>query len=375
MNVDFDLSSIILMITIAQGIYLGSVLIFGRNWKHPSTFLGLTLMFFAVGFIYDVLRHTDLLVAYPMLYFLPVKLYYIPAPLAYLFARKLTPNPLSKKDYTWLAPGVAEFILLIILFLLPVDVKANIENPNTNAVLWFSMYRYLWIPFSIVLLIKCYRLINRNRDRFMNFFSGSQDRLMQWAMRSSIFAVLFCCCFLTKLFVDEATYDTYIFPVNAILIMALTFGVGTWGIKQSFVDFDYDELIEYIPDAVSSEEENQEKEETSGMLVLETLRMYIEKKKPYRDPELTLDILSKSSKIPARQISSSINRFADMNFNTFINQFRVDEAKRMLHDEQYNHLSILGIGFEVGFNSKATFYSVFKKLTGMTPAKWQKHIN
>ena len=88
------------------------------------------------------------------------------------------------------------------------------------------------------------------------------------------------------------------------------------------------------------------------MLALEILRMFIEKNKPYRDPELTLDTLSKSSKIPARQISSSIIQFADMNFNTFINQFRVDDAKRMLRDKKYNHLNILGIGFEVGFNSK-----------------------
>ncbi len=378
MPLELNIASIILIIAAIQGLYLGSVLVFGRTRRHPSTYLGVTLMVFSVGLIYDVIRHSGALISYPELYFLPIKLYYIPVPLTYLFVRKLTPVPLQLKDYLWLLPGIVEIFVLIILFVLPIEMKSTLETYNSDAIFYFKLYRHLWIPYSLLILYKCYGIVRENRARFLHFFSGSQDRLMRWILRSTILTAVFCCIFLAKFLVDDLTYDTYIFPVIATLILIFIFSIGTWGIKQSFVDFDYSEYIEYHPDPInpmSSKSVDSDKTETTGMLVLETLRMHIEKNRPYRDPELTVDTLAKSSKIPSRQISSSINQFANMNFNTFINQFRVDEAKRMLRDEQYSHLNILGIGFEVGFNSKATFHSVFKKQTGMTPARWQKESN
>lgn len=71
-------------------------------------------------------------------------------------------------------------------------------------------------------------------------------------------------------------------------------------------------------------------------------------------------------------VSQAINTVMGKTFFELINEERVNVAKRLLTDEKYNHLSLVGIGFESGFNSKTTFNTTFKKHTGMTPSEFKK---
>ena len=61
-----------------------------------------------------------------------------------------------------------------------------------------------------------------------------------------------------------------------------------------------------------------------------------------------------------------------MNFNELINTYRIQAVKERLIDPGYSHLSILGIAFESGFNSKATFNRAFKQFTQQTPSEFLK---
>ena len=67
-----------------------------------------------------------------------------------------------------------------------------------------------------------------------------------------------------------------------------------------------------------------------------------------------------------------INEKMGRNFLDFVNQYRVEEAKGMLTDENRNHLTVLSIAYDAGFNSKTAFYSAFKKQTGTSPTKYRK---
>ncbi|MDO8898280.1 MAG: helix-turn-helix domain-containing protein, partial [Bacteroidales bacterium] len=58
----------------------------------------------------------------------------------------------------------------------------------------------------------------------------------------------------------------------------------------------------------------------------------------------------------------------------FVNEYRVNEVKKMLADPKYTHYSLLGIAFECGFSSKSTFNSVFKKFTRKTPSEYRKSL-
>jgi AraC-like DNA-binding protein len=94
--------------------------------------------------------------------------------------------------------------------------------------------------------------------------------------------------------------------------------------------------------------------------------------KPYLDPLLTLDSLAAKSHIPARQLSQLINRHFEKNFFEFINGYRIDEAKQLLANKDNEKVTIIDIMAKVGFNSKATFNTFFKKLVGVTPTQFRK---
>jgi len=91
----------------------------------------------------------------------------------------------------------------------------------------------------------------------------------------------------------------------------------------------------------------------------------------YRDPELTLTDLANQLGTNASLLSKVINRSFGMNFNDFINKYRVIEVKEKLEDISNSHLTIMSLAYDAGFNSKATFNRAFKKHTGENPSKFQ----
>jgi AraC-like DNA-binding protein len=98
---------------------------------------------------------------------------------------------------------------------------------------------------------------------------------------------------------------------------------------------------------------------------------HIKQQKLYMDPDITLDSLAEQLEILPRDLSMLINRHFGINFYTFINRYRIDEAKRMLKDPSIKD-TITDIYLAVGFNSKSVFYTFFKKFEGVTPTKFRE---
>lgn len=91
----------------------------------------------------------------------------------------------------------------------------------------------------------------------------------------------------------------------------------------------------------------------------------------FLNPSLGLESLSEELSISPGTLSRLINLQAGKNFSDYINEYRVEEAKRLLADPEFHAYTIVAIGLECGFNSKSTFYSAFRKFTGMTPTAWK----
>ena len=92
----------------------------------------------------------------------------------------------------------------------------------------------------------------------------------------------------------------------------------------------------------------------------------------FLDPELSLAGLGKLLNISPQKTSEIINQCAGVNFNDFINQLRINEAKKRLLDNDYAHLNISSIAYDVGFNSLSSFNYAFKKFIGQTPSSFRK---
>ncbi len=104
--------------------------------------------------------------------------------------------------------------------------------------------------------------------------------------------------------------------------------------------------------------------------IQEKINVLFETRKIYTNPDLTLSILAKELNIRPQLLSQFINDNLNKSFTQFINEYRIDEAKRLLKES--TQFKIDAVGFESGFNSSSTFYSSFKKITGTTPSNYQK---
>jgi AraC-like DNA-binding protein len=110
---------------------------------------------------------------------------------------------------------------------------------------------------------------------------------------------------------------------------------------------------------------------TDAESYLTKLSDLMDKKKPYLNPTITLKELSTELSIPARYLSQTINEHMQSNFYDYIAKYRIEEAKRILSDTSSNK-TVLEILYEVGFNSKSSFNTAFKKYTGVTPSRFKK---
>ena len=98
----------------------------------------------------------------------------------------------------------------------------------------------------------------------------------------------------------------------------------------------------------------------------------MEEEKLYQEAELTLQQVANKLQVPAYQVSQALNEGMMKSFYDVVNNYRVEDAKRLLLDEKSRNHTILSIGFEAGFNSKTTFNTVFKKFTGLTPSEYRE---
>ncbi len=102
------------------------------------------------------------------------------------------------------------------------------------------------------------------------------------------------------------------------------------------------------------------------------IKSVLEKDKLYLDESLTLKQLSEVLQMSEKKLSSFLNQHLDTKFKDYINFYRVEEVKRKLKSKGYDSYTLLGIAEDSGFNSKASFYRIFKKHTGLSPSEYKK---
>ena len=99
---------------------------------------------------------------------------------------------------------------------------------------------------------------------------------------------------------------------------------------------------------------------------------FITVNKRYLDSNLSLEKLGEEVQMGTSSLSKLINGNFEGNFSDYINQLRVEEAKKTLLNPEFNNYTIVAVGLECGFNSKSTFYTAFRKITGKTPSEFRK---
>lgn len=133
------------------------------------------------------------------------------------------------------------------------------------------------------------------------------------------------------------------------------------------------------PDAPAAQAEPR-KYQTSSLTksdagqLWERLQRLMVKEAPYLEHGLKISELAARLDVPPHHLSETINGLAGQSFYDYINQFRLDQALRLLADPVFGHLSVTEVGFEAGFNSNSTFFAHFKKRYNQTPSAYRRQL-
>jgi len=115
-------------------------------------------------------------------------------------------------------------------------------------------------------------------------------------------------------------------------------------------------------------------ENSSDNMIYQRIAELMNQEELFKNPDLSVDYISKKIGSNTKYVSRAIKESTGMNFNTFVNTHRIEEAKKILLDSIQSTWSLDAVAEHCGFNNPTTFYSSFKKYTGLTPANY-RNIN
>jgi len=157
----------------------------------------------------------------------------------------------------------------------------------------------------------------------------------------------------------ELGFLTMIFLVISMMYL------GYYGLTQSSI---------FLPDFLLHKNLTTKQINSDEVIALKKKVTHaIEEEKLFLSPDLTLRILAEKIDLHERKLSGLINDEMKTTFYDLINYYRVEEAKKRLKSPMYDKYTVVAIGDSCGFNSKSSFYRVFKKETGLTPSQFKKN--
>ncbi len=373
----FNLYSMPLLILVGQG-YLFALILLGRYFqkKKISDLLlallliitGLRCTAYMIGFMdwYDTFPNTKIN------YFL-VDFSLILGPLIYFYVKSIIHPEFKfrKADILHAIPWLAYVALQAYIYVYDLqqpgfyDVQDGVLYVKINYSIGFYMIILGAVSRFIYFFIAT-KIFYEFRDKINQFFSNTYKLEMNWLRN---FIIVYFALFIIRIlfiatdqffFQLSWTQNWWWFLIASIALVYL-------GMMSIFSDLGKLSELKFI----EPKAEDLKPEMEDLLPLKEKLEDFMEQNKAFLNPELTLTELSKMIEIPSNQLSRVINSGFGKNFNDFINKYRVEEVKNALSDPQFSHFSILGIAFECGFNSKATFNRVFKKVTGHSPSEYQ----
>lgn len=290
-------------------------------------------------------------------------------PALYLYTRSLT-DPAFRLKWSQLLHLTPYFFFKILAWI--------IEEPQTfetfflpNSTLWFRIiFTILGIVSWAVYLTLSGNMVREHRKKIMNEFSTIDTyKKIGWILFIIVFFILYCFTVFVWGVFNLFYFDSLSLSIfNYSVLLIFIYVLGFYGLQQKQL---------YKRESI---DENSIKLQTSFLsdMIKDRIRkkviQYFEKEQPYINPELNMTLLSENLKIPKHHLTEVLNGTIGKNFFQFVNEYRIEAVKQKLSNPK-NLYSIEAIGYECGFNSKSTFFSVFKNITGMTPAAYKKTLN
>jgi AraC-like DNA-binding protein len=340
------------------------------------------------------LRQLCLLLALPALYLLP--------PCLWLYVQGLTSSsPWQFRRVHAKHFALASFALLIAIAgaLLPAQIRAGILGAGSeqmlaeaSAGLRYFVYGLLIITFVLVLawcvqagyyLVAIYQQLRRYRAALRQIFASTERHELHWiAGLLAIVGIVWLLATLALLY-DNLVGALEIAPAfKQGVILLLVWSLASWGLRQKpgfaqldLTDRDTVAALDTL-DSTLSTSPSDSKYQRSALhaeladSIAAKLHQAMVQDQLFLDASLSLPKLAKHVTTSPSYVSQTLNERLGLNFFDFINHYRVAVAKEQLKSTD---ATALEIAMNVGFNAKSSFYTAFKKETGMTPQQYRQH--
>lgn len=379
---NFNIYSTPLLILVVQGLLFVSLLLsrYIKRKNISDLLLGLILLIicyeqicYTIGFMgwYDVFKNTKIN------YFL-IDMGMAIAPLIYFYVKSITTSnfKFDKKNWWHFAP-----IFLLITFRLSIYIYDSLQPGFTetqNGILKISVDEAIVLPIlmfvsfaqMLLYLAFTFQLFYNYRKRITAYFSNTYKLELNWILSFLIvFTALFLYSSLQSVIgslIIELNYEQRwwlnIFMALVVLFVGIK-GYFTDTTKLNKLSFSFSPNPESIPEVKDDKKE-------ASKIDIDKVSNFMKLEKPYLNPDLNLSDLADLLEMNRAELSKIINTGFNKNFNDFINEYRVNTFKEKLKTGAHKQLSLLGIAYDCGFNSKATFNRVFKKLTHTSPSEF-----
>ncbi|MBI1286041.1 MAG: helix-turn-helix domain-containing protein [Flavobacteriales bacterium] len=377
-----NMSEAILYIGLAQSIFAAFALATRRYVSLPDKLLIGGLMLFAFKFIILILHteHSEFFDAQFSLGLIPLTF----GPILYLYTSYLVSD--RKRFRPWDLLHFVPFVFITVAYFMFFQDVVDFSDEA-----YLNQDEYLWVrvTFAIVFftsviaytVLTFVKLINFRKTIEAQFsYRDAQVRLF-WL---NFIALLFSLSGLVVII--AGTYNAIMFKkvvdtslLSHIGLTSVAYCISYFGLRQptlyrSEYTVEEKDEPELIKPELNEKEVKPRFSEEEAQVLTERLILHMNEERPYLNPELTLGELSAQINLPKHELTELLNVHIGKNFFSFVNEFRLKAVVRRLANPDYDHLTIIGIANDCGFNSKSTFNSLFKQFTGKTPSEYKKEL-
>ncbi len=295
---------------------------------------------------------------------------FLAAPVFYLYIASLifTDFKLRKHHIFHTIPfDIMVIIFAISFYRYPAEMKIEILKKGIllSPEFWTMYYVVLYIQILIYFIIDII-ILHNYRKEIKEQYSSVKNINLTW-----LSFILYCFIISWLTSITEFFVMNYFIHGNDIFLFSNFFSFFLFfnfifykGLSQPEIFSGLETKQKYVSSKLSSRD---------AKIYLEKLIYYMKNEKPYLNPDLTLKELASTLSISPRYLSQVINGYKNQNFYDYISQCRIEEAKKILSDPQ-NNKTVLEVLYQVGFNSKSSFNTAFKKFTGVTPSHYKKGL-
>lgn len=379
-----DFFNLFLLISAVHGFAFSIILFCSKNGREKSMiYLNLLILAISLNNAQSWALERELLQHKFALDYVQVPWHFLAMPFLYMFLIHYL--SIAERSYKILRMIIPLFLILVasqISFVLYYSDSASREYLNFIYERYTSIEEIFSLVTSLSIFIYSFYILYKKEKLFPKILSFDNLRwIYTFFILTSVGYALWILALIIKVRMNFTGFLFSYYPLR-VYTTILIYWLGYQGLKQIrvlkererireslLIDLNGDFSVDTINlNTEKNFSENQVEKQKEQFVEIDK---FIRSKKKYLLNKYTLQDLSKDTELSSSTLSLIINSIARKSFTDYLNEMRIDLAKTLLLDPDYTNYTITSIGLESGFNSKSTFYTVFKKHTGHTPVEFK----